>query len=272
MKAVRIFAAMAIACVLSACSSSSGAGSVSRAGIVPDIPSGAQRIVRDTGSTPFDSDGEPYQEDGTPENYPNGRGGSTNGCGGRICPQAFVSTGCWYQAVVPGLHRPDTDIFLGCTGFDIPTGSYTPPHVAGGLAYGGAPQDGQTCSGSQPIGDYLGDFNSGNGPNPEYSTVVNAIVALKSAAIVSYSQGKYASNTVTIGWVYRDGEGHYWVQQNVTAAPDFSAGVSAFFASLAINFKNDSTIKYAGTTPPKMDLNRSYRDCWPRSPGTKFIG
>lgn len=271
MKIIRAVAAAAVACALSACSSPLSVPNIAGQGMVPAVASSAQRTVRDTSSTPFDSSGEPYQEDGTPENYPSGTGG-TNGCGGRVCPQAFVVTGCWYQAVVPGIHRPDTDIFLGCVGFDIPTGSYTPPHVAGGLAYGGDPQDGQTCSGSQPIGDYVGDFNSGSGPKPQYTSVVNAIVALKSTAIVSYSQGKYAANTVTVGWVYRDGDGHYWIQQNVSTAPDFSVGVSAFFASFAINLKNDDSIKYAGTTAPKMGTNQTYRDCWPKSAGTKFLG
>jgi hypothetical protein len=149
--------------------------------------------------------------------------------------------------------------YIGCAGCDETGGG-------GGswssiISYTGQPKDGQTCRGSAPVGDLVGTLNVNGTIQDQYIASVNAVVGVGSMTITA--PNKIAIDLPVYGWVYKDGGGHYWVEQNTAAQPQFGAGVSAWFTSFSITLPNDSTPHYAGTTAPKHPTGTTAKSCWP---------
>jgi hypothetical protein len=138
------------------------------------------------------------------------------------------------------------------------------------VAYSGSPTDGQVCEGSKPIGDLVGLFNDGSGQKSEYVKAVNPIMGNPATTILKNSQ--YATSFQTMGWVYKDADGHYWIQANAALAAAWSASVSAGFLSVGITPSNDQDPVYAGSTLPKLTTGEIYQSCWPTTSNGGLFG
>lgn len=259
---------------------------------------GTSNLARVTASTDiYTPDDDVYTDLHEPFNFPTGGTSGGSGCGVNVCPQMkvmphgsaptkratnaaspnavsrsdssnqrrpmfFVATTCWFLAVTPGVHNPQSDYPLGCEGYDI-----MPPQIAqvgpGGLGYHGPPIDGQTCSGSLANGDYLGIHYNADGTTTE-STVAysNGVVALKSAAIVNSAQGSYSAATVTVGWQYKDQFGGFWFQWNSAVAPDLKLSFSSWGVSIGVPLNTHVPMPTAGGHAPQLPSGQRYVSCW----------
>lgn len=164
----------------------------------------------------------------------------------------------------------------GCTGNKLlkraPRG-FTPNSActgggggAGGaelVAYSGRPQPGQTCDSSKPIGDLVGRVNQNNTATPEYIAMINAVVGWGTPTMVN--PGTVAIDTPIWGWIYKDGDGHFWVQANANAGQPWTAGIQAWFLSVGISSPTQTTPHYYGTTPPPQNKDEVNGTCWPDS-------
>jgi hypothetical protein len=122
----------------------------------------------------------------------------------------LIPTQCWFQAVQPGVHNPQTDIFLGCDYAIFDTGSFMGFGGNKGNAKGvvqGPPQDGAQCQSSPTtVGDTV---SPGNG----YFTDVVDINAI------------WNGNKVA-GWVYLGSDGKEYFQLNFANEAGRSLGVT----------------------------------------------
>jgi hypothetical protein len=114
-------------------------------------------------------------------------------------PSSIISvpTNCWYQALQPGVHDPQHDLFLGCEYLQYDTSGFTSLAMHGG-AKGikiGFPVDGAACAGSpMTIAD---DIHKADGSYTEIADI-NAL---------------WNGNKVE-GWMYLGDDGNRYVQKN----------------------------------------------------------
>jgi hypothetical protein len=164
----------------------------------------------------------------------------------------------------------DTGEIIDSSIFCIPLagwfgGSTGGSEVAGGdVAYAGAPADTQTCKGSQPIGDVVGALSI-NG-NTQTFTIANVTAIQGNVTFAPINNQKMAMNSNTLGWVYQDNGGHYWVAANPQFAPSFSVGVNAWFATVSVNNASNPSPQYYGTTLPPLPAQTFPATCWSSSP------
>ncbi len=138
------------------------------------------------------------------------------------------------------------------------------------VAYNGNPADGQTCAASKPVGDFLGMYNNGSGQQSMYAQEVNVVFGDPKFTVTNPSS--YATSGVVLAWVYKDQNGHYWIQPNPAIQSQITAGVSAWYASVGITFPANGNVTYVGAAPPKLPSAETYATCWPQAPGGLFPG
>jgi hypothetical protein len=75
---------------------------------------------------------------------------------------------------------------------------------------------------------------------------------MENPATTILKNSQYATSFQTMGWDYKDADGHYLIQANATLTAAWSASVSAGFLSVGITPSNDQDPVYAGSTLPKL--------------------
>lgn len=150
-----------------------------------------------------------------------------------------ISYTCYYQAVTPGVHDPDTDSFLGCDVAVATDSTSGQQNVIG--AHKGAPVDGATCSGSpEGVGDTISILTS-----PDTSVAdINAL---------------WNGNKVS-GWMYIGDDKARFVQWNYQNEAGKSAAVSAGVLSVGGSTPGGYSGLYVwnGSLPPGTRVKKCF--------------
>jgi hypothetical protein len=157
----------------------------------------------------------------------------------RVQSIGSISYTCYYQAVIPGVHKPDTDSFLGCdvaVSTDSTSGQL---NVIG--AHKGAPVDGGSCSGSpMSVGDTISISSS-----PDTSVAdINAL---------------WNGNKVE-GWMYLGDDKTRFIQLNYQNQAGQNGAVSIGIASGGVSSPGgySGIYKWNGRLPPGTRVKKCF--------------
>jgi hypothetical protein len=109
----------------------------------------------------------------------------------------------------------------------------------------------------EPVGSINGTFQK--------AADINVIEKL--TKLTTVNPGEVVSNTLVVGWEYKDRLGNYWLQWNPATEHSWtwSAG---YIVSVAVTLPPDSSYQYIGRDPAKLELGMTYIQCWEK--GERF--